>query len=59
MYQARAGEMEALPFDECVEEIHKRVIDRMKWVWTDDIDSEYSLAVMQMMEAMEKSDNLK
>ena len=43
--------MEALPFDECVEEIHKRFIDRMKWVWTDDIDSEYSLAVMQMMEA--------
>lgn len=37
--------MDALPFDECVAEIHKRVIDRMKWVWTDDIDSEYDLAV--------------
>lgn len=51
--------MEALPFDECVAEIHNRVIDRMKWVWTDDIDSEYSLAVTKMMEAVTNSDNHK
>ncbi|ETS83222.1 hypothetical protein PFICI_05098 [Pestalotiopsis fici W106-1] len=45
IYQARAGGMEALPFEDCVAEIHKRVIGRMQWVWTDDIDSEYNLAI--------------
>jgi hypothetical protein len=37
--------MKDLPFEECVPEIHKRVIDRMRWVWTDDIDAEYDQAV--------------
>jgi hypothetical protein len=33
--------MKDMSFDECVPEIHKRVINRMKWVWSDDIDAEY------------------
>lgn len=37
--------MEHLPFDKCVPEIHRRVVDRMKWVWTEDIDAEYDEAV--------------
>lgn len=37
--------MKDLPFEECVPEIHKRVIDRMRWVWTDEIDAEYDQAV--------------
>lgn len=45
VYQAQADIMKDLPFDECVPEIHKRVIDRMRWVWTDDIDAEYDQAV--------------
>jgi len=45
VYQAQADIMEHLSFDECVPEIHKRVVDRMKWVWTDDIDAEYDEAV--------------
>lgn len=45
VYQAQADVMKDLPFDQCVPEIHKRVIDRMKWVWTDDIDAEYDEAV--------------
>ena len=45
VYQAQADIMEHLPFDECVPEIHKRVVNRMKWVWTDDIDAEYDEAV--------------
>lgn len=45
VYQAQADVMKDLPFEECVPEIHKRVIDRMRWVWTDDIDAEYDQAV--------------
>ncbi|OAL40656.1 hypothetical protein AYO20_00392 [Fonsecaea nubica] len=45
VYQAQADIMKDLPFDQCVPEIHKRVIDRMRWVWTDDIDAEYDRAV--------------
>lgn len=45
VYQAQADVMAGLPFDECVPEIHNRVIDRMRWVWADDIDAEYDLAV--------------
>ncbi|KEF54067.1 uncharacterized protein A1O9_09862 [Exophiala aquamarina CBS 119918] len=45
IYQAQADVMKDLPFDECVPEIHKRVIDRMRWVWTDDVDAEYDQAV--------------
>ncbi|OAP65091.1 hypothetical protein AYL99_01063 [Fonsecaea erecta] len=45
VYQAQADIMKDLPFDQCVPEIHKRVIDRMRWVWTDDIDAEYDQAV--------------
>jgi len=45
VYQAQADIMKDLSFDECVPEIHKRVVDRMKWVWTDDIDVEYDEAV--------------
>jgi salicylate hydroxylase len=45
IYQAQADIMKDLPFDQCVPEIHKRVIDRMRWVWTDDIDTEYEQAV--------------
>ncbi|KAL6241380.1 hypothetical protein RBB50_011644 [Rhinocladiella similis] len=44
VYQAQADIMKDLPFDQCVPEIHKRVINRMKWVWTDDIDAEYEQA---------------
>lgn len=45
VYQAQADIMKDLPFDQCVPEIHKRVINRMKWVWTDDIDAEYEQAM--------------
>lgn len=45
VYQAQADIMKDLSFDECVPEIHKRVIDRMRWVWSDDIDAEYDQAV--------------
>ena len=45
VYQAQADIMKDLSFDECVPEIHKRVVDRMKWVWTDDLDAEYDEAV--------------
>jgi salicylate hydroxylase len=41
VYQAQADIMKDMSFDECVPEIHKRVINRMKWVWSDDIDAEY------------------
>jgi len=45
VYQAQADIMKDLPFNECVPEIHRRVVDRMRWVWTDDIDAEYNEAV--------------
>jgi hypothetical protein len=45
IYQAQADVMKDLPFEQCVPEIHKRVIDRMRWVWTDNIDGEYEQAV--------------
>ncbi|OCT53996.1 Salicylate hydroxylase [Cladophialophora carrionii] len=51
IYQAQADVMKDLPFDECVPEIHKRVINRMKWIWTDDIDAEYDQAVKAQREA--------
>lgn len=51
VYQAQADIMKDLPFDQCVPEIHKRVINRMKWVWTDDIDAEYDQAVKSMEES--------
>ncbi|KAK9786651.1 putative FAD-binding domain-containing protein [Seiridium cardinale] len=47
----KAGIMKDLPFDQCVPEINKLVIDRMRWVWTDNIDSEYDLAVKMKKEA--------
>ncbi|KIY02000.1 uncharacterized protein Z520_02138 [Fonsecaea multimorphosa CBS 102226] len=50
VYQAQADIMKDLPFDQCVPEIHKRVIDRMRWVWTDDIDAEYDQAVKKQKE---------
>lgn len=53
VYQAQAGTMKYLPFDQCVPEIHKRVIDRMRWVWTDDIDVEYNLEVKKKRITME------
>jgi salicylate hydroxylase len=42
IYQAQADMMKDLPFDQCVPEIRKRLMSRMKWVWTDDIDAEYN-----------------
>ena len=51
IYQAQADIMKDLPFDQCVPEIHKRVINRMKWIWTDDIDAEYDQAVKIQREA--------
>jgi salicylate hydroxylase len=51
IYQAQADIMKDLPFDQCVPEIHKRVINRMKWIWTDDIDAEYGQAVKARREA--------
>ena len=51
IYQAQADVMKDLPFDECVPEIHKRVINRMRWVWTDDIDAEYDQAVKSRIES--------
>lgn len=50
IYQAQAGIMKDLPFEECVPEIHNRVINRMRWVWTDDIDAEYDQAVQRRRE---------
>lgn len=40
--------MKELSFDECVPEIHKRIINRMRWLWTDDIDAEYDLAKVKV-----------
>jgi len=51
IYQAQADIMKDLPFDQCVPEIHKRVINRMRWVWTDDIDAEYDQAVQRRKES--------
>ncbi|KAH6652224.1 hypothetical protein BKA67DRAFT_520332 [Truncatella angustata] len=45
IYQAQADFMKDLPFDQCVPEINRRVQARMGWIWTDDIDAEYDLAV--------------
>ncbi|EXJ68584.1 uncharacterized protein A1O5_08378 [Cladophialophora psammophila CBS 110553] len=50
VYQAQADIMKDLPFDQCVPEIHRRVIGRMRWVWTDDIDAEYDQAVKNRKE---------
>ncbi|KAK5196282.1 hypothetical protein LTS03_003964 [Exophiala xenobiotica] len=50
VYQAQADIMKDLPFDQCVPEIHKRVINRMRWVWTDDIDAEYDDARKKLKE---------
>ena len=50
IYQAQADIMKDLPFDQCVPEIHKRVINRMRWIWTDDIDAEYDEAVKNRKE---------
>jgi salicylate hydroxylase len=51
VYQAQADIMRDMSFDECVPEIHKRVINRMKWVWSDDIDAEYDQMVKERREA--------
>lgn len=51
LYQAQADIMKDLPFAQCVPEIHKRVVNRMKWVWTDDIDAEYDAVVNKGQEA--------
>jgi salicylate hydroxylase len=45
IYQAQADIMKDLPFEDCVPEINKRLMNRMRWVWTDDVDSEYDQAV--------------
>lgn len=45
VYQAQAGDMKNMPFDECVPIIHQKLVDKMKWIWNDDIDAEYDQAV--------------
>jgi salicylate hydroxylase len=52
IYQAQADIMKDLPFDQCVPEIQRRVIDRMRWVWADDIEAEYDLAAEKMKESI-------
>lgn len=45
IYQAQAEIMKDLTFEQCVPEIHKRVIDRMRWIWHDDLDEVYDQTV--------------
>jgi len=44
VYEMQAAGMEGLSYDECLPLVAERLRNRMKWVWTEDIDEAYELA---------------
>jgi salicylate hydroxylase len=41
MYEMIAPELQGLPYDECVPLIRSNLQERMKWIWSEDIDAAY------------------
>jgi salicylate hydroxylase len=48
IYEMQSRDMSDLTFDQCMPLVKARIESRMKWIWTDDIDSAYEAAMSIM-----------
>lgn len=44
VYEMQAGDMTGQTYEECLPLVKLRLQDRMKWIWTEDIDTAYEKA---------------
>lgn len=45
IYEMQSQDMSGLTFDQCMPLVKTRIESRMKWIWTDDIDTAYEAAM--------------
>ena len=43
-----ADGMKGLSYEQCIPAVRQRLRDRMKWIWTEDIDSVYEASKQSM-----------
>lgn len=48
VYEMQAEGMKGLTYDECQPLVAARLRDRMKWIWTEDIDDAYEKARLEL-----------
>lgn len=48
LYELRAKEVEGLNYADSLPVVRGLLMDRMKWIWTDDIDQVYDTALAQL-----------
>ncbi|KAJ4253833.1 hypothetical protein NW762_010228 [Fusarium torreyae] len=48
LYELRSKELEGLNYEDCLPVVRDLLKDRMKWIWTEDIDQVYENALAEL-----------